>query len=110
MISKKEKLIAKYIYGIGKSSGNYYAKKDDLLRDMVSMITEPDIHHLFIYNQSIYIKWRGAVGYILELTPQGIGYMDDKHTQDIKEWAFWITTTASIIAAIYSVVSYYKLP
>ncbi len=111
MISKKEKIAIKIIYTeyeLKKDPYKLYMETSDLLKKSKGKLTLPDLHAIILHGKSQYINFLDAMGDKVHLNPAGVAYSEDWLVRFFSLVGFGINLVASLIAAIFAVLAYFK--
>ena len=106
-MTKKEKIITEIIYNEYKKSGSRYLTHSDLGVRSNGQLTGPELAQMFNHGQSKYFKSKGGYNTEIEITFEGIEYMEGKLKRNLQAWGFWLFGVASMVAAFYAVLFYY---
>jgi len=111
MITKKEKIAIQIVYEEYKKNKNpnkIYMKTNELIDKSCGRLSLPDLHALILHGNSQYIGFHVVDCSVVNIKPMGISYMEGKSIRIVRSIAFWVFGVSSLVAAIYSILSFYS--
>jgi hypothetical protein len=105
-MTKKEKMVSEVLFKEYKKSDSMTMKWPELVSGLKGKLTGPETAAL-VY-KSRYFAWDGTPEIFVAITPEGINYMENYKSNIAEKWGFWIFGIFSILAAIFSFLSYLK--